>query len=109
MKQLLIFLSIIVAVSLLTSFIRPKGSYQEKKRYKVELTIEEWDARIGQLEAIKNQIKVSDISYKNAAYMIDSILTPFQQLIYYQINSQIQSENGQKGIKADTTKPAKKP
>lgn len=99
MKLLLTFFGIIILISGVTLAI-PR---QEQKRYKVEMTIQEWDARLSQLEWIKLQVKQSDIPSKNAVLIVDSVLTPLSQQIVYQINMQLKSEQGAKGIKPDST------
>lgn len=97
MKQLLIYLSIIVTVSVLTSFIRPKGKEQPKK-YPMNLTQEQWVSRLQWLENAKEVMKKSVLPSNVSSQWQDS-LSLFQQEISEQIGSQ---------IKADTTKPVKK-
>lgn len=98
MKQLILFLSIIVTVSVLTSFIRPKGNKeQEPKIYSMKLKQSEWSSRLMWLENAKEIMRKSNLPGNVISQWQDS-LSLFQQEISEQIGSQ---------IKADTSKPKK--
>lgn len=107
MKRVLVFLSIIVIVAFATWSLKSQIR-QEDKRYKVEMTMPEWLAKLDQIEWIKLQIKQSDIPSKNAVFAVDSFLTPLTQQIAFQINMQLRAEQNAKSIKIDTTKPKNK-
>lgn len=107
MKRLVLFLSITIAASAITWALKAQTK-PEDKRYKIEMTIPEWEKAISQLQWISAQIKQSDIPSRNSAYANDSILTPLVQQIFYQLNSQIQAEQKQKSIQPKDSTKAKK-
>lgn len=75
----------------------------EDKKYKVEMTVQEWATKVNYLEYIKNQLRQSDIPSKQVAFISDSLLTPFQSEITKQIQFQLASEQRRDTI----TKPKK--
>lgn len=75
----------------------------EDKKYKVEMTVQEWATKVNYLEYIKNQLRQSDIPSKQVAFISDSLLTPFQSEITKQIQFQLASEQR----RDTTTKPKK--
>ncbi len=75
----------------------------EDKKYKVEMTVQEWATKVNYLEYIKNQLRQSDIPSKQVAFISDSLLTPFQSEITKQIQFQLASE----AKRTDSIKPKK--
>lgn len=70
MKQLLIFISIIVSVSLLTSFIRPKGKkQQEPKIIELKLPVSDVDVVLSAL---------AKLPYEQSAQLINKIVSQAQ-------------------------------
>lgn len=78
----------------------------QPKTYKVELTLDQWSARVNQLEYVKQQIRQSDLPSKQVALITDSVLIPLQAEISQQIQKQIADEKAAQ-LKKDTTKPKK--
>lgn len=73
MKKLILFLCIIVAVSVLTSFIRPKNTvYQEPKIIKLELPVNDVDLVLGAL---------AKLPYEQSAQIINKIVAQAQRQI----------------------------
>ena len=107
MQRLILFLVITILAASITWVVKAQQKPPEKK-YKVELTLQEWDAKLNQLEWIKQQIKLSDMPTRNSILVMDSIITPFAQQIVYQINMQMRTEQNAKSIQLkDTVKPKK--
>lgn len=82
---------IIIMAAIVTMSLQAQQKTEEKK-YKVELTIPEWEKAISQIQWVQTQIKQSDMPSRNSVYCNDSILTPLMQQIFSQLNSQIQAE-----------------
>lgn len=98
MKQILVCFGIMVGCAFQTN---------PKKTYKVELTAEEWSAKLGHLEYIANALRKSDLPSKEVALITDSAITPLANEITRQVNYQMNLEKAQQQ-KQDTTKPKKK-
>lgn len=117
MRRLFLFTGIIAAASGISWALKAQqktpfssGSFKigvpPVKLYKLELTIEDWSARINQLEYIKIILRQSDLPAKEVALITDSVLIPFQTQITNQINQQLALEKASQ-LKKDTTKPKK--
>lgn len=75
---------------------------QAPKKYKVELTIDQWSNMVNGIDAVKSRIKLSDLPSKEVTYINDSLFTPMQNEIVRQVQAQLAAEN-----KKDTSKPKK--
>ena len=75
----------------------------EDKKYKVEMTVQEWSIKLQYLDYVKQQLRVSDLPSKQVAFISDSLITPFQSEITKQIQFQLASEQ-----RRDTTSKPKK-
>ena len=75
----------------------------EDKKYKVEMTVQEWSIKLQYLDYVKQQLRVSDLPSKQVAFISDSLITPFQSQITQQIQFQLASEQR----RDTTTKPKK--
>lgn len=106
MRRLFLFTGIIAAASGISWVLKAQQKTPPVKLYKLELTIEDWSARINQLEYIKIKLRQSDLPAKEVALITDSVLIPFQTQITNQINQQLALEKASQ-LKKDTTKPKK--
>lgn len=104
MKRLVLFLGISVAVSAITLALPEKK--QPPKMYPVSLSLEEWQLKINYLEYVKQTLRKSDLPSKEVALISDSAITPFQNQIATQIQSQLAQEKAAQQ-KKDSTKPKK--
>lgn len=77
----------------------------QAKTYSVSMTLEQWSARVNQLEYIKQQIRQSDLPSKQVALITDSVLSPMQNEISQQVQKQLAQEQSQS--KKDSTRPKK--
>lgn len=96
----ILFLAVCITWALKAQQTKP-----EEKKYRVELTIPEWEKAISQIQWVQTQIKQSDMPSRNSVYCNDSILTPLIQQIFGQLNAQIQAEQRKVVQPKDTTKP----
>lgn len=64
----------------------------EDKKYKVEMTVQEWSIKLQYLDYVKQQLRVSDLPSKQVAFISDSLISPFQTQIMQQIQFQLASE-----------------
>jgi hypothetical protein len=106
MKRLALFFSIIIAITATTWVLKAQQRPPEKK-YSVSLTLNNWVQITQQLEFIKGQLRQSDLPSKQVAYLSDSLLTPMQSLIGYQVNQQLDLEKAFQQKKDTITKPKK--
>lgn len=104
MKRTVLFLGILVALSAITLALPEKK--QPPKMYPVSLSLEEWQLKINYLEYVKQTLRKSDLPSKEVALISDSAITPFQNQIATQIQSQLAQEKAAQQ-KKDSTKPKK--
>lgn len=104
MKRTVLFLGILVALSAITLALPEKK--QPPKMYPVSLSLEEWQLKINYLEYVKQTLRKSDLPSKEVALISDSAITPFQNQIAAQIQSQLAQEKAAQQ-KKDSIKPKK--
>lgn len=111
MKKLVLFLGITIAASAFTwalkAQLKDDSIYLPDKRYKVEMTIPEWEKTLSQIQWVQQQIKQSDMPSRNSIYCNDSILTPLVQQIFAQINAQVMADQKKAIQPKETTKTKK--
>jgi hypothetical protein len=107
MKRLALFFSIIIAITGTTWALKAQQRPPEKK-YSVSLPLNNWVQITQQLEFIKSQLRQSDLPSKQVAFLSDSLLTPMQNTIGYQVNAQLDSERPKPEVKKDSTAKPKK-
>lgn len=76
-----------VAMAVICIGIFAFGKYEEKK-YKVEFSQPEWEARYGWIEVAKSQLKASNLPAKDVLYISDSLLGRFQSELAQQLRPQ---------------------
>lgn len=102
MKRLVLFLGITVAISTITWALKAQTK-PEEKRYKVELTLNEWQHVMSAMEMAKNALKRSDIPSRDVIFINDSLFTNIQNSFANQITSQIQAEQKKATQPKDST------
>lgn len=108
MKRVLLFLSIIVAASIITGVLMGQQKpLPPPKTYAVSLTPEQWNSVLGGLESIKNAVKVSNMAARESTFISDSLITVYQTEFVRQINKQIENERPKPELKKDSIKPKK--
>lgn len=65
---------------------------QTKKVYRVEQSLEWWSHTLNAMEAVKTQLKQSDLPSKNVVYLTDSIFAPIQMEMTKQLQAQLNAE-----------------
>lgn len=75
-------------------------AFSEEKKFKVELTQNEWEARYSWLETTKTLLKKSDLPSKDVMFVCDSLIGKFQNDLANQLRPQFIAA-------ADTTKKKK--
>ena len=75
-------------------------AFTEEKKYKVELSQNEWEARYSWLETTKALLKKSDLPSKDVVFVCDSLIGKFQNDLANQLRPQFMAA-------ADTTKKKK--
>lgn len=89
MKKALILLTILSTTVAISQMVKaPK----EEKKYTVSLTLKDWDMFVQQLETIKAKVKGSNLPANEVYYMVDSIITPFQQISVGQLRQQLAAD-----------------
>lgn len=73
------------------------AAFSEEKKYKVELSQNEWEARYSWLETTKAFLKKSDLPSKDVVFVCDSLIGKFQNDLAIQLRPQFLAA-------ADTTK-----
>ena len=76
------------------------AAFSEEKKFKVELSQGEWEARYSWLETTKTLLKKSDLPSKDVVFVCDSLISKFQAELANQLRPQFLSA-------ADTTKKKK--
>lgn len=108
MKRLVLFLGITVAISTITWALKAQTKPEEKK-YKVELTINEWQHVMAAIEMSKAALKRSDLPSKDVVFINDSLFSYIQAAFASQINAQLEAEKQlNPEIKKDTLIKTKK-
>jgi hypothetical protein len=64
----------------------------EDKKYKVEFTQNEWQARWNWIETAKDQLRRSDLPSKTVVFINDSLLGRFQQELAVQLQPQFAAD-----------------
>ena len=72
-------------------------AFSEEKKYKVELSQGEWEARYSWLETTKTLLKKSDLPSKDVVFVCDSLIGKFQAELANQLRPQFMAAS-------DTTK-----
>lgn len=68
----------------------------EEKKYKVELTVAQWQKHLSGFDIIAQQLRQSDLPSKNVSYILDSVIAPFQIEIITQIQQQLPKDTTKK-------------
>lgn len=102
MKRLVLFLGITVAISTITWALKAQTKPEDKK-YKVELTLNEWRHVMAAIEMSKNALSRSGLPSKDVVFINDSLFSYIQSSFANQINAQIAAEQGAKTKLSDTT------
>lgn len=100
-KKSFLYAGILIGAVGITWALKAQQKVEDKK-YKVEMTVQEWSIKLQYLDYVKQQLRVSDLPSKQVAFISDSLITPFQTEITKQIQFQLASEQ-----RRDTTKPKK--
>lgn len=100
-KKSFLYAGILIGAVGITWALKAQQKVEDKK-YKVEMTVQEWSIKLQYLDYVKQQLRQSDLPSKQVAFISDSLLTPFQSEITKQIQFQLASEQ-----RRDTTKPKK--
>ncbi len=84
----------VVALALTTTVIIMLGAWNSpsEKIYPVNDTVNGWTKTINGQEYLKQRIQQSDLPAKEVKFMIDSIITPLQDLISKQVAPPYQAE-----------------
>lgn len=106
--RVLLFASIFLTAVGATWALNTKTKPHPPKAYTVTLTMDQWNSVFGGLEAVKNAVKTSSMSAKDATFISDSIITIYQIEFSRQIQQQKAAENIKPETKKDTTTKAKK-
>ena len=85
-----------ICITTILAFIATKN-YDEKK-YKVEYTQSEWQARYNWIEVAKSQLKKSNLPASDVLFITDSLLGKFQG----ELAAQLQPQFAQDTIKKKT-------
>ena len=101
-KKSFLYAGILIGAVGITWALKAQQKVEDKK-YKVEMTVQEWSIKLQYLDYVKQQLRVSDLPSKQVAFISDSLITPFQSEITKQIQFQLASEQ-----RRDTSK-IKKP
>lgn len=101
MKRPALFFAIIISATVITGVLKAQQKPQEKT-YTVALTYQGWLQLTQQIELVKGQLRQSDLPSKNVAYLSDSLLTPIQSVIGFQVGRQLDAEKAAQQ-KKDTT------
>lgn len=101
-KKSFLYAGILIGAVGITWALKAQQKVEDKK-YKVEMTIQEWSIKLQYLDYVKQQLRVSDLPSKQVAFISDSLITPFQSEITKQIQFQLASEQ-----RRDTTSKPKK-
>lgn len=91
MKQLFI-ISALAIILLVVGF-------SEEKKYKVEFTQPEWEARYNWIEVAKVQLRKSDLPAKDVLFISDSLLGRFQSELANQLRPQFIADTVKKKSK----------
>jgi hypothetical protein len=91
MKQLFI-ISALAIILLVVGF-------SEEKKYKVEFTQPEWEARYNWIEVAKSQLKASNLPAKDVLFISDSLLGRFQGELANQLRPQFLADTAKKKSK----------
>jgi hypothetical protein len=91
MKQLFI-ISALAIILLVVGF-------SEEKKYKVEFTQPEWEARYNWIEVAKSQLKASNLPAKDVLFISDSLLGKFQGELAAQLRPQFLADTTKKKSK----------
>lgn len=92
MKRSLPFFAILICAVIVTFILQ---SFQplrppEIKKYKVELSLQDWGTNVQHIEYTKNALRQSDLPSRQVAYITDSLLTPLEQEISLQVKRQVE-------------------
>jgi len=103
MKRLVLFLGITVLISATTWVLKAQTKPVEKK-YKVELSLNEWQHVMATIEMAKAKLKLSDAPSKDVTFINDSLFAYIQSSFANQINAQLEAEKPKPESKKDSTK-----
>lgn len=98
---------VILLAVLLTYALKAQTKQPPPKKYKVELSMQEWQQVMAAIEMSKAALKRSDLPSKEVVFINDSLFVPIQSVFVNQINVQLEAEKPKTEVKKDTTKPKK--
>lgn len=90
-KKSFLYAGILIGAVGITWALKAQQKVEDKK-YKVEMTVQEWSIKLQYLDYVKQQLRISDLPSKQVAFISDSLISPFQTQIMQQIQFQLASE-----------------
>lgn len=106
--RVFLFISVITLVSGLTWALKGQTKQPPQKKYKVELSLQEWQQVMAAIEMSTAALKRSDLPSKDVVFINDSLFARIQSAFAYQINAQLEAEKSKPEVKKDTTNKIKK-